>query len=691
MKRTRLRSPEVIVGLFAAVIQVINLLPLRGPFIFADELGYVAAARYFGPGYPEIQMQSGFFHAGYGLLLAPLTAIFPEPERFYRAAVGINGLMVVAAAVLATRLIRRLYQLSDGQAILAGALFAVSTSAMVSASVVWTESTLILLTVLIAAAAARLAEQHRVIDAVGLTVLGVFAYFVHPRAIAMTVSVACLWVLLGWYRRRWLRSAIAIGVMILGFVAVRQVHELTADRLFAASALSGSNSSFRYRIEESILGSPAAWSLGVIGLAWYQLVASVGLVAIAWAEWGTSAMQFVRRTRPSPSARVVVGTLLLGATVSTCLVSATIATGDQPRLDHAIYGRYLDHMAPLGMAVAAALVLRRASAVSGPLAAGAFAIPALGLGITAWWGADHFLSNAVQRVNIPVHATLSRWVDDPRPSVVASFVFLAVVGLLVGARRWPGPTIVVTVVGLGALGVATVRHEVHPQSRATMANREMASEVEALAGGGPVMIAEPFTFLNLYGGQFWADDTSFVLATECPAQATEFVIAPIDDPRYLDYRILFTDERSERQLLEVSPVGGPASWAISTSVSAPAGPVPAGSTVPITITVTNTDTEPLDVPGLGPRTVTLAYRFIDADTHPYTTSPVGTGWNGRLEPGSSVTIEAEAVAEREGAALAPGRYEIVADLWVSGIGWLNEVGCPGGLPGGVGVDVAASE
>jgi hypothetical protein len=685
-----LRRPEVLVAAFTAGLQWLVLRRVLGPFIYADELGYVAAARFFGSGDASVQLQSGFFHAGYGLLLAPLTVVFDEPDGFHRAATTLNGMMLVAAAVLASRLVRHLYGLDPFQTVVSGLLFATSTSVMVSSGLLWAESTLTLLVVIMATAARRAATRGGVLDDVVLVVTAVVAYLVHPRGIAMTAAIVAALLLLAWNRQRWLPFFVAFGAIAAGFVATRALHDLTADQVFAGSALTGTNSSFRFRLEEYVLGAPGAWTRGLLGTAWYQLMASAGLMAVAWWEWLRSGADRFR-TRGALDGRVMVGAVMAMSFAFSWTIGATIASGDVVRIDHSVYGRYLDHIAPLGFSVAGALVMTRFESAQRSLLAALVATPVLGWLVTLWWGIDFYGEpRQVAPINAPLHATVTRLLDNNLPGVIGVAAAVGVGVLILLSRRSPTVAMSASAFVLAVVGVFTVRNEVWPHSRDTVNLRAMADAVEEHAAGGTVLIAEPFSFLNLYGGQYWADDVDFVLGSECPAHPFDAVIAPIDDERYFDQRILFTDPRSERQLLEASGVGYPTEWDVSVSVESGVDTAVAGDLIEVSFTVTNNGSDRFVLPADGPRPAVAAYRFIPDGDEPYDTEPVAIAELAtlELESGESRTVATEvALSGADGATLTPGRYQIVADLFVRRIGWVYEAGCPGGLPDGLAVEV----
>ena len=675
-----LRSPELAIAAFAGYLQWRTLRPVLGPFIYADELGYVAAARFLWPGGEDPALPSNFFHPGYGLLLSPLTAVFDEPASFHRAATTLNGLMLVAAAVLAARLARRLHSLGPGSTVLVGGLFAASTSVMVSSGLVWAESTLTLLVVLLAVVARRLGEHGRRLDLAALAMLGVAAYAVHPRAIAITAAVAITCVAFGWSRQRRADAAIALIGIGIGFLAVRQLNAFVADNVYAGNVLDGTNASFSARLRELILEAPGPWTRGLIGTAWYQLLASAGLGAVAVVGWGRSAVGLLSGRQSKHDGSGLVALSLIMASLLGWLIAATITSGEEVRIDHTVYGRYLDHIGPLALCLGAAMIIESGARATRPVLASAVLVPLGGWVLSLWWGFDFYTEQRLfVRVNAPVFASMSEVLESTLPGLIGLVAGAAILAFWALLRSNQQAGLIAALVGLVGLGGFTVRNEVWPYSRDVVNLQAMADATEQVAPNGTVLLARPMAFLNLYGGQFWADDVSFVLGSQCPASAYDYVIASIDDPRYADHRVVFEDDRSDRQLLE--PPSGAHVLSLEAQVLVEQTLI-SGASTPAVLVVTNTGSEPLEVPGTGPRTLAFAYRIIDVGTEPNETPPVVVAWTGVLEPDERIEIPITFSAQRDGGDLASGSYTVVADLYVDRVGWLREAGCDVGLPPG---------
>lgn len=667
--------PQLIVAAWASVLQFVVLRPVLGPFIFADELGYVAAARYFGPGYPDVQMQSGFFHFGYGLLLSPLTAIFGEPDSFHRAATTFNGALMVAGAVLVVHLIVVVLGHSRTAGLIGGLTFAAAPPVLVNTGMLWAESALSFWVVLSVWLVARFARSPTMATGIPLAIVAAFAYAIHPRALALFVASAVVLILIG-YRSRQARPAVAVALVVLfiGFISVRLVNDLVADRLYADQALASFDGSIIGRFRTFILEEPTKWLLGLVGVAWYQVFASAGLVVVAWVAWVRTGWRALLRTE-AVTDRHAISVFLVAALGSGWAMAATIAAGDELRLDQPIYGRYLDHLAPLAMAVAVAVLADGARRWNRELLGAAAVLPLIGGFLLAWHGTDFFAGGrAFVAMNVPVFATFIRVAETASP-LSAGLIAGAAVAAFVGALRFHRVAALgVAIVAFAGLGVFTVQREVHPHSRNTVNLRTLAVRSEELATGGRVLLAPPYEFQTLFSTQFWADDVQFVLGTECSSAPYDLVIAAPDDPRYLDHAILGRDQRLEREILQPSTSRPVVDVATEVRVTGWPASVEPGQTEVVTISVSNTGSSPIVLSGGGnPRDLGISIRFV-GDTGELPRIPVPVP-EPLVEPGETIVVEFSLAAASGGKPLDPGGYEMAADVFLAQIGWLNAPGC----------------
>lgn len=565
-----------VVGALVLLAHVAMVRDVAGPVVYADELGYIAAARYFAPGQPDVQMLSSFYHFGYGLLLAPLAALVDEPGPFYRAATLFNAGLATAATFLFHRVVLlRHFLVEPRLAALAALGFGLAPSLLVNTSIVWAETALVLALTIMVATLPWLFARPTLVRAVVVGLAAASSYAIHPRAIVPAFAVAMVLVAGGWIGKvRWPIVAVGMAVELAALIVVRAIN----NTLRAAIYTEGSVLQTAGGLGESIVGSPGQWLAGLAGTFWYQLLGSAGLAGFGllllarsffdvsgWrrrAGDGGPADDDRLEAVPNQAAdrRWPAVAFLLLALFGSWLVGGVISVSDQPRIDQFFYGRYLDAFAPLIIGLGVVEIARRQRVWV------ASSIPII-LVATGWLirlrGEDDFFTTAnVVRVNVPVANAFERVVDTWDPFTLGLLAAGWSLLVLVGSRWRPQLGVVCLVLGSLVVAEVTLSQTIRPASHAGEARSALAGPTELAAEGGTVFLAAPYEFWTLNGLQFWADDVQFALETQCATTATDVVIAAAEDPRLATWTRVAVDEELGRGLFQES--AGP--WSGSRSV-----------------------------------------------------------------------------------------------------------------------------
>lgn len=558
-----------LVGAVVLLAHVVMVRDVAGPVVYADELGYIAAARYFAPGQPDVQMLSSFYHFGYGLLLAPLVTLVDEPGPFYRAATLFNAGLATAATVLFHRIVLlRHFLVEPRLAALAGLGFGLAPSLLVNTSIVWAETALVLAITLIAATLPWFFDRPTIARAVAVGLVAASSYAIHPRAIVPALAVAMVVAAGGIVDKvRWSIVAVALGTELGVLFAIRTVNKM----LRAAIYTEGSVVQTAGGLGESIVGSPGQWLAGLAGTLWYQLLGSAGLAGLGILLLGRSSvdLSFLRRSASNdddaaPNAatdrRWPAVAFISLALFGSWLVGGVISVSDQPRIDQFFYGRYLDAFAPLLIGLGVVEMARRQRAWL--MATLPVVLVAIGWLIRLRAEGDFFTAAAVVRVNVPVANAFERLIDTWDPFMLGLLAAgWSTMVLLSG--RWRAPLgVACLLVGSLAVAEVTLSQTIRPASHAGEARSGLAGPTESAADGDTVFLAAPYEFWTLNGLQFWADDVQFALETQCATTATDVVLGAIDDPRLASWTRVSVDEELGRGLFQEN--AGP--WSGSRSV-----------------------------------------------------------------------------------------------------------------------------
>ncbi len=338
----------------AAVALAAHVLLLWGattPVFPYDEVTLLQMSRLLAGQDHSLVIGAGYF-PGWALVIAPLWWFTSTPTTLYMASLVV-GLVVSAATVLPLAALVRRVGLARSQAYAVACVVLAMPAVAVQAAFSLSERLLLLAVVCLALAVQRLHERPTPARATMLALAATATYLVHLRALAL-VAVTLVWLVLLLRRDR--RSA-ATGLAVL-VVAGLAVHGLgVALNLAVMDAVPTQGTGLLAALSDP---APLLMLRVLASQLWAQLVGTFGLVAVgavavAQAAWGAA-----RRRRPDPAL------WLAGAIVASVLVSvlswadpAVLYAEDWRRLDGWIYGRYLDPVATLVVALALALLIRR--------------------------------------------------------------------------------------------------------------------------------------------------------------------------------------------------------------------------------------------------------------------------------------------------------------------------------------------
>ncbi|GAB3280432.1 hypothetical protein [Microbacterium lacusdiani] len=315
-----------------------------------DELHLLQLARLLA-GDPMPEYGSAGYFPGWGILLTPLWWFLDDPDTVYRAA-GIIGWVLAAATIWPLALLVRRMRLDLPQALTVAAVVSTLPSRAIQADYVLSERLLFLLVVLAALAAFRLFEHTTIWRAVVFAVAVAAVYLTHMRMLPVVLASG-VW-LVGLLVKRW-QAALAGGLTLaVAWYAVERIGNTLNDVLLESEP--NQSESVMKNIENFV---PGFFVRVALGQTWNQVVGSYGLVAIGFVALVVLAWREVRRFRMGRA------TWLFGVLAASWLLSVLAWANDwnlweNPwrRLDSWVYGRYLDPVSALVVALGLAVVIR---------------------------------------------------------------------------------------------------------------------------------------------------------------------------------------------------------------------------------------------------------------------------------------------------------------------------------------------
>ena len=295
-----------------------------------DEPGQLAMARWLGGGTRWNMFDHLTWHPGYALTLAPLAAVVDSGEALVRAALTMNALFAGLAAACLTVLVRRWTRLGPRAAAGVAGVVALAPSAIAASAYTWAESLITLMFLVTVVALQSFVDRRSMVSAVAAVAAAAFAMTVHGRSLPMlpVTAVIVVVVLLAGRRRS---EAVAISglAVALGLASMRFTEWVT-NAVWDEPSDANTTEAVVSRLD-----APSALIDSFVGQAWYQLVATVGMVGL-----GTGVV-IGALARPTTPLRRTDAAVLLALTAPLVATSVTFMA-DRTRPDQLVYGRYVD-------------------------------------------------------------------------------------------------------------------------------------------------------------------------------------------------------------------------------------------------------------------------------------------------------------------------------------------------------------
>jgi hypothetical protein len=464
--RQRWQVAVTITVLGVAIVHFLALIANHGPVLYSDALGYLGNARFLAGGAAPAFDGSFSYAAGYSLLLVPLYWVTEQSEFVWAMSVAINVGFAVLIMLPAYHLGRRVFDLDRYQALLVAVGVSLTPALILQPGRIWVETVFPFVFLAATFAVYKLFETGKVPYAVLSGTLIGYLVFIHGRGLAVAVAFLVVLIIGAAIRRVRLLPAAVAAVSTASVVIVDLLlRSHLKEHLWSASDAPANAGSVG-----RILGAYAPDHLFAtlstgLGHVWYVIVASFGIAAVGFVALVIAAIGSDRRGLAGVSNRGVVLTALFAllAVGGVAILSAGLLA-EVNRVDHRVYGRYLDGVTPI-LVLAGMAWLARLRASWRWLAATALIIPAVGLALYATRGSEQFVGN-VQKFAIPGLLGLQSIVDPSDVvfleglDVLAISALAAVIGILVAfvvRRQWTlGIAVVIALtVGITFIGKTT--------------------------------------------------------------------------------------------------------------------------------------------------------------------------------------------------------------------------------------------
>jgi hypothetical protein len=484
--------------LLVVVLHTVLARGARTPSFPFDEIVLLQYSKYLsGAGEVTPPRGAGYFPA-WSVVMAPIWWVTENPATAYRLAIALGVLAAVATIWPLARAVTRLGLTMPQATVVASLVMAMPARALQSGYVT-SEKLLFLALACTMLAALRLWERPTVPRALVFGLAVAVLTTTHARAVVLLI--ACVVWLLLLALRSWRAALAGIAVALpLGYLAFRTGGQLNQH-------LGGGFSQGEKVLENLRESRPSIILRAVVGQAWEQTAGSLGLVAVGLVVLLVLVWRELRHGRSIGPACLLTA-MLLGLAVLSIGQWASegrLYLASWRRLDAWLYGRYLDPVTGLLVALGAAAMIR---GVSRKMLVPALVLAAALLGVTVLWLApDAPTWGYVTPAHIPgvmpwfwalPQASAETWQWGMVPSLtnanrfwlLASIPPLAVlIALVAVGRRRPRATALLTAAVLALTAAGTLS-----ATRAT-------DHFQRLEGGRPALAEEINRLQAEHGGE----------------------------------------------------------------------------------------------------------------------------------------------------------------------------------------------
>ncbi|MGN9805775.1 hypothetical protein [Micromonospora sp. L32] len=320
------------------------------PIAHTDEDSYLNTARALAGGPGGFSSENGpLRRVGYPMLISPAFLGERDFTDSYRLVQLINAAVNATVLPLAYLLARRLLALRRSYALVAAAVAATLPATAFYAEVAMIDAVLAPLVLAWLLAVHRWVARPGVLAAATVgTLVGAF-HLLHSRGLVIVAVHAGLVLLLLVRRRVTLGQALAAVLPVLALALVNAVGiRLLGDRVYLLGNPPGGGTVRAVASGQGLLRLGAA----VATQLWYLVVITFGMAGIAWA----AAVRELRRRGGDPAVRWTLGVALV-TSVGVAGGASVILAGITTKPLDAIYGRYVQMLAPFWLLVGVAVLL----------------------------------------------------------------------------------------------------------------------------------------------------------------------------------------------------------------------------------------------------------------------------------------------------------------------------------------------
>lgn len=434
-----------------AIVLTVSVFLIHGPSTRPDELSYLLNGRVL-TGHDETPLPEvrAFYQAGYSMVTAIGALFGASIDVQFRVSLLLNMLFVVLTGLALYALMKRHFAISARWAALAAATISIAPSVAAFSLFAYAESLSRLLIAVVVLLVFEISRTPSVAKMIATGAVAGFLPIVHGRFVLLLplTALAIIGAGLATQPRRYAMTTAGLSACAVVYLAFDQLNTFLRDDLYVASV--GKEDRMLNRI--STLSEWPHILRSATGQMWYLVSTSFGLAFVGLAVMAIAGWQYLsqRSWRNALPVVYVIG-MVCGVALTSAVQLAHII-----RPDHLIYGRYVEAVSPVLVAIASAALL---TSVRWKLwGIGLLVIAGLTATLLIATDGDRLREMIVaNRYFSPPNAIALDWTRDllaPIGYVVLSVVFIAIAAALIMLWRQSATTALVFLSCIGA--VATI-------------------------------------------------------------------------------------------------------------------------------------------------------------------------------------------------------------------------------------------
>jgi hypothetical protein len=342
----------VALSTITSIVLAVSVFLIHGPTTRPDELGYLLNGRVLA-GQEETPLPGvrSFYQAGYSMVTAVGALFGASIDVQFRVSLFLNMFFVLLTGLALYALMTRHFSISTRWAALVAATISVAPSVAAYSLFAYAESLSRLLIAVVVLLVFELAASPTVSKMIATGAVAAFLPVVHGRFVLLLplTVFAMIGIALFTQPRRYQPLVAGLSTCVVVYLTFDQLNMHLRNELYVASV--GKEDRMLERM--TTLSEWPSILRSAVGQMWYLVstsfgLAFVGLAVLSLAVWQHFSKRLWREALP---AVYVIG--LVGAVAFT----SSVQLAHVVRPDHLIYGRYVEAVSPVLVAIACAALL----------------------------------------------------------------------------------------------------------------------------------------------------------------------------------------------------------------------------------------------------------------------------------------------------------------------------------------------